>query len=235
MELDKIQVTSTKIPELVMNSLLDAINTGKIQVNQELPPERELSEALGVGRGSLRESLAVLEFMGVIETRGNRKVVIKDAAYFRKALSFVRMSEYTDTFEDFMEFRRSNELAIVKLACERATGEDLENIDKCVERLASNPSDYQADVDFHIELAKASHNMIFATIMDYVNYMILDLRMRFFALPNYHDKTVSAHRRIYEAVKDRDGERAAMEMSRHLGIIEAYASEKSEEAASPED
>jgi GntR family transcriptional regulator, transcriptional repressor for pyruvate dehydrogenase complex len=235
MQLDKIQVSSPKVPELVMNSLLDAINTGKIKVNDDLPPERELAEALGVGRGSLRESLAVLEFMGVIETRGNRKVVIKSADYFQKALSFVHLSEYADTFEDFMEFRRSNEIAIVKLACERATEEDLEKIDKCVKRLDQNPSDFQADVDFHIELANASHNMIFATIMDYVNYMILDLRMRFFALPNYHDKTVSAHRRIYEAVKDRDSERAAIEMSRHLSIIEAYAAEEGSSGSSDKD
>ena len=63
MQFDKIQVSAPKVPELVMDSLLNAIETGKIKVDEDLPPERELAEALGVGRGSLRESLAVLEFM----------------------------------------------------------------------------------------------------------------------------------------------------------------------------
>lgn len=236
MQFDKIQVTAPKVPELVMNSLLNAINTGKIKINEDLPPERELAESLGVGRGSLRESLSVLEFMGVIETRGNRKVVVKNADYFQKALTFIRMSENEDTFEDFMEFRRSNELAIVRLACVRATDEDLALLREAVDRLDANPSDYMADVEFHIRLANASHNTIFAAIMDYVNYLILDLRMRFFTRSDYHDKTVNAHRRIYEAVLARDGDRAAYEMGKHLTIIEGYyAEENGLPVPSPED
>lgn len=226
MEFEKIQVTSPTVPELVMQSLLDAIESGKIQKDQDLPPERDLAEALGVGRGSLRESLAVLSFMGVIETRGNRKVVVKSADYFRKALSFINISQSHDTFEDFMEFRRANELAIVRYACERANDSDLALLKESVDRLDRNPGDYNADVEFHINLANASHNAIFAAIMDYVNYMILDLRMRFFNCSNYHAKTVAAHRRIYEAVAARDADLAAYEMDKHLNIIEAYTGEE---------
>ena len=91
-----------------------------------------------------------------------------------------------------------------------------------MERLERNASDYQADVDFHINLAYASHNMIFATMLDYINYMILDLRLRYFERSDYHGKTKEAHRRIYEAVKARDADRAAYEMDRHLSIIEDY-------------
>jgi GntR family transcriptional repressor for pyruvate dehydrogenase complex len=228
MQFDKIQVSAPKVPELVMDSLLDAIETGKIKVNEDLPPERELAEALGVGRGSLRESLAVLEFMGVIESRGNRKVVAKNADYFKKALSFISMSQNEDTFEDFMEFRRSNEIAIARLASQRATPEDLEKLRECVERLDVNPADYQADVDFHMNLANASHNMIYATMMDLVNFLILDLRLRYFARPDYHDKTVFAHRSIYEAVAARDPDKAAKEMERHLDIINEYYAEQPE-------
>ena len=79
MGFEKIQSTGPAVPHLVMDSLLGAIENGTIKVNEDLPPERELSEALGVGRSSLRESLAVLNFMGIIETRGNRKMVSKDA------------------------------------------------------------------------------------------------------------------------------------------------------------
>ena len=225
MRFERIQNSAPSIPNLVMESLLKAIEDGVVKVNQELPPERELAEALGVGRGSLRESLAVLSFMGIIESRGYRKVVVKDADYFRKALSFINMSNRADSFEDFMEFRRSNELAIARLASQRATEEDLKKIESMVVRLENDPADYQADVEFHIHLANASHNMIYATILDYVNYMILDLRMRFFTCTDYHGKTASAHRRIYEAVRAKDADAAAREMDRHLNIIEDYYEE----------
>ena len=91
-----------------------------------------------------------------------------------------------------------------------------------MERLESDATDYQADVEFHVNLAYASHNTIFASMLDFVNSLILELRMRFFELEDYHGKTAEAHRRIYEAVKARDEELAAYEMGRHLKLIENY-------------
>ena len=84
MQLDKIQNTSPKIPELIMQSLIGAIEAGHIHVGEELPSERELAESLGVGRGSLRECLAILEFLGAIESRGNRKVLLRNADFIQK-------------------------------------------------------------------------------------------------------------------------------------------------------
>ena len=104
----------------------------------------------------------------------------------------------------------------------RATEEDLERLRSSVERLESDATDYQADVEFHVNLAYASHNTIFASMLDFVNSLILELRMRFFEREDYHGKTAEAHRRIYEAVKARDEELAAYEMGRHLKLIENY-------------
>ena len=219
---DKIQYSAPTVPELVLDSLLRAIETGSIQIGRELPPERELAEALGISRNSLRECLSILNFMGIVENRGNRKILVKNADYFRKARSLLELSYSTDTFEDFMEFRRTNEREIARLACLRATGEDLERLRSSVERLENDATDYLADVEFHVNLAYASHNTIFAAMLDYVNSLILELRMRFFEREDYHGKTAEAHRRIYEAVKVRDEELAAYEMGRHLKLIENY-------------
>ena len=223
MELEKIQYpVSPPVPKLVLDNLLAAIENGKIRVGQELPPERELADKLGISRNSLRESLSILNFIGIVENRGNRKVLVKNADYFRKANSLLELSYSPDTFTDFMEFRRTNEREIARLACQRATEEDLERLRKSVERLERDETDYLADVQFHVDLACASHNTIFATMLDYVNCLILELRMRFFEREDYHGKTAEAHRRIYEAVKARDEELAVYEMGRHLKIIENY-------------
>ena len=219
---DKIRFSAPTVPELVLDSLLSAIEKGSIQIGRELPPERELAEALGISRNSLRECLSILNFMGIVENRGNRKILVKNADYFRKARSLLELSYSADTFEDFMEFRRTNEREIARLACLRATEEDLERLRSSVERLENDASDYLADVEFHVDLAYASHNTIFAAMLDYVNSLILELRMRFFEREDYHGKTAEAHRRIYEAVKARDEELAIYEMGRHLKLIENY-------------
>ena len=160
--------------------------------------------------------------MGIVENRGNRKILVKYADRFRKARSLIDLSYSQDTFEDFMEFRRTNEREIARLACIRATEEDLERLRNSVERLEADATDFEADVDFHVNLAYASHNTIFAAMLNYVNSLILELRMRFFEREEYHGKTAEAHRRIYEAVKARDEELAVYEMGRHLKIIENY-------------
>jgi GntR family transcriptional repressor for pyruvate dehydrogenase complex len=219
---EKIQNTSPTVPELVLDSLLAAIESGRIRIGEELPPERDLAEALGISRNSLRECLSILSFMGVVENRGNRKVLVKNADYYRKARSLLELSYSPNTFDDFMEFRRTNEREIARLACRRATEEDLERLRSSVERLERDATDYLADIEFHVNLAYASHNTIFAAMSDYVNCLILELRMRFFEREDYHGKTAQAHRRIYEAVLARDEELAAYEMGRHLRIIENY-------------
>ena len=222
MQFEKIQNNGPKVPELVMDSLLKAMEAGTIQVGEELPPERDLAEALGISRNSLRECLAIMSFMGIVENRGNRKILVKNADRFRKARSLIELSYSQDTFEDFMEFRRVNEREIARLACRRATEEDLEWLRDSVERLESDATDFEADVDFHVNLAYASHNTIFGVMLNYVNSLILELRMRFFEREEYHGMTAEAHRRIYEAVKARDEELAVYEMGRHLKIIENY-------------
>ena len=224
MQLAKIQNVSPKIPELVMQALIGAIECGQIRVGEDLPSERDLAEHLGVGRGSLRECLAILEFLGAIECTGNRKRVARDADYIRRAISFVQVSNQLDSREDFNEFRRINEVAIVKFACQRATDEDLERIAAAMVRLEENPNDPMADVGFHDALAVASHNMMLAATIHLVNSMIAEVRKLFFKKPNYIRLSQESHRAIFEAVKARDEALAQQEMNLHLDIVEEFSS-----------
>ena len=93
MQLAKKGSGDQKIPEKVMWALIDAIESGQIKVGEEMISERDLAETLGVGRGSLRECLGILEFLGAIENRGYRKAVVRDADYIRRIISLVRVSD----------------------------------------------------------------------------------------------------------------------------------------------
>lgn len=228
MELQKIQNTAPKIPELVMQALLEAMERGKIKVQEELPPERDLAATLGVGRGSLRECLAILEYLNVIETRGNRKIVLKDSSYFRKAVSFVKLSSHIITVEDLIEFRRTMEVAIVRLACERATEEDFDALNETMFRLKKDLRDFVADADFHTNLAKASHNVYFASNMELLSCVIADLRVRYYNLPKYYERTYESHCKIYEAVKARNVEQAVAEMNKHSDLVLDFIRESEE-------
>ena len=89
--------------------------------------------------------------------------------------------------------------------------------------LKENPSKYEYDVEFHDSLAVASHNSMLAATIHLVNNLIADVRIRFWDLPDYQERTQQSHYAIYQAVCDRDVERAQLEMSRHLAIVDEFS------------
>ena len=219
MHLQKIQNSNPKLPQLVSQALIDAIESGQIQVGQELPSERDLAETLGVSRGALRECLAILEFLGAIEKQGYRKIVLRGADYIRKVMSFIQVSVQADKQDEFNEFRKVNEMAIAAFACERATEEDLAALEATLIRMEKDPDDSLADVDFHDALAVASHNTMLVGTINLVNSMIADLHNRYFGLPNFAQAAFESHKAIYAAVKAKDAELARLEMKKHLEIV----------------
>ncbi|MFR6394264.1 MAG: GntR family transcriptional regulator [Oscillospiraceae bacterium] len=53
MHIEKIQQNNApRVPELIMQALVKAIEDGHIRVGEDMPSERDLAEMLGVGRGS---------------------------------------------------------------------------------------------------------------------------------------------------------------------------------------
>ena len=222
MHLTRIQNESPKIPDLVMQSLIKAIEDGYIQVGKELPSERDLAEELGIGRGSLRECLAVLDFLGAIESKGNRKKVVRDAHYIRRSIAFIKVCRGIDTQDRFMEFRRINESHIAELACLHATKEDLEAIRLAVQHLDERPWDGMADVEFHEALAAASHSEVFEVTLQLFISMISDYRNRFYTLPDYVAQARESHMAIYEAIRDQDAAKARYEVERHLRIAQSF-------------
>ena len=221
--IEKVQNTSPRLPELIMQSLISAIQSGDIQVGTELPSERDLAESLGVGRGSLRECLAILEFVGAIESSGNRKMLLRDADYIQKVRSWIASASDLSSGQTFNEFRRVIEVGIVELACQRATEKDMKAIELAIEHLETTPANYMNDVEFHDALAVASHNAMLASTIHLVNNLIADVRIRFWDLPDYQEKTMRSHRAIYEAVKARDAVRAQLEMILHLNIVKEFS------------
>lgn len=223
MAFERIQTSTPKVPELIMQALKGAIDTGYIKIGEEMPSERDMAEELGVGRGSLRECLAILEFMGAIESRGNRKVLLRDADYITKVTSWVEITSGASSQETFLEFRRVIECGIVELACRRATEKDLAAIRETLRAMEEKPCDYEGDVAFHDALAEASHNTMLASTIHLINNLIADVRTRFWDLPVYQEKTIRSHRAIYEAVAAHDATRAQLEMILHLEIVKEFS------------
>ncbi|MDF2524410.1 MAG: putative GntR family transcriptional regulator [Clostridiales bacterium] len=219
MELDKIR-SSPKLPELVIQTFFNAITNGEIKVNQELPSERELSEKLGVSRGSLREGLSILEFLGVITNQGNRKVLSRDTDAIEKIMKLLRLSGRQDIIYDFIEFRRAIEPFAIKLACERATPEDINKIEETIIDMRKDIDNLEADYRFHVCIAEASHNGFLATVTELLISMLDSIRHRLIESPGRKELLLKVNTEIFEAIRQRDGELAQTLILNHLENIE---------------
>ncbi|WP_197502472.1 FadR/GntR family transcriptional regulator, partial [Mycobacterium scrofulaceum] len=67
-----------RVDEQIAASITDAILDGAFPPGTALPPERDLAEQLGVNRTSLRQGLARLQEMGLIEARHGSGNVVTD-------------------------------------------------------------------------------------------------------------------------------------------------------------
>jgi len=211
---------NTKIPEKVIESLSKEIINGNIKIGQELSSEMEMAKMLGVSRGSLREGLAILEFLGVIITKGRKKVLARDANKINKILSLIKLSINKDIIYDFIEFRRVMDTFIVELACQRANEGDLRELEKTVNKLKKNPDNKNADFQFHINLSRASHNTFFAAMEELLIYMFGTIRNKASMVPGRKDQIVKEHEDIYTAIKERDCSLARRKVETHLKNIE---------------
>ena len=80
----------------IADSLLDRIESGRLIAGDRLPPERELSEGLGVNRLTLRHALRVLESQGLLIRRQGSGTYVADPKIERQAgrlISFTRGME----------------------------------------------------------------------------------------------------------------------------------------------
>lgn len=209
------------LSEFVLEQLLSSMREGKLKPGERLPSELELSAMLGVGRSSVREAMRVLAFMGLIETKPGRGAVVVtglenpippcDAAYAVQSSAML----------DLYEVRSILEGGAAARAAQRATSADLAAIEraaKAVEaRVALGRSYFRENVEFHLAIARASHNHVLVDSLRRLLTQIRGFRQRVTdPVPELPARDVAEHRAIALAIQQRKARQAQMLMHQHI-------------------
>jgi GntR family transcriptional repressor for pyruvate dehydrogenase complex len=147
------------------------IAEGTFPPGTKLPPEHLLMKEFGVGRSSLREAIGALSLIGLLNVSPGRgtHINISSGEFLAKPLRWGMLMMERDRIHELIEARISLEQAIVEMAAERATEEDLKEIRHYHEQLRTGKKSrrkaIQADFSFHIALAKASHNSVLSKFL----------------------------------------------------------------------
>ncbi len=193
------------------------------------PSERELAEHFTVSRGQIREALAILEAMRIVERRAKSGIYvdIKQASVEAMAL-FAKAGLPLDPIQIYetVELRKIHEIKAAELACSRATEENYERLREILkeseEQLAKGEGLAKQDREFHLEIVRATQNSVFYRICS-VYYVMGEQRLQvYFNDQESSAKSHAEHIQIYEALLRRDGNLAQALMSAHLQGAESY-------------
>ncbi len=147
----------------VARRLMDLFTSGSIEAGTRLPPERHLAASLGVGRSAVREALAALEILGIVDVRPGSGTYLRGTAseLLPQTLRWGLLIGERNTTE-LLELRSGLEIYVARLAAARATASDLEIIAGRVEAMRETVDDLgafaKADLEFHHSLAEAAGN-----------------------------------------------------------------------------
>ncbi len=222
------QVKTKRVYQQIVDQIKGLLKTGQLKPGDRLDSERELAENLGVSRASVREALAAMEHLGVLETRQGEGTFIAD--HYQKPLiePFLIMTLMDPTTNmELLEVRKILEVQAVELATLRADDKDLEKLEKYIllmeEDLGKNILGEENDASFHFCIAEATKNRalirIMHTISDSLEQSMRSGRYRLFAKEGNGQKLYQQHLDIFDAVSSRDPEAAKNAMLKHLNFV----------------
>jgi len=204
----------------VFEQLRDRILEHAWPPGAKIPSEKTLAETLGVSRVSVREAVQMLASLGLLETRqgGGTYVLEHGGELFLHPLLPMLALDAPDILH-VLEYRKIVEKGIVALVVERAGEAEIGELERAFDAMVRSKDDArafaEADLNFHLALAKASRN----PVVTKVNAVITDvLRVSMYGIVD----TLGArdglyyHRRILEAIKARNGPRAESLMEEHV-------------------
>src|SRR4051794_12608786 len=194
------------------------IERGELRPGDRLPPERELAHELGVSRPTVRAGLHALAAMGVTESRQGAGTFITGGPPRLGAgpLSFLA-ALHGFTRDQMFEARKILEVGAAGLAAELGMADKLAPMAEEVTGMFANMGEPQTfllhDIRFHRAVAGAAGNPVLLALVEMVSSLVWEQRRA--TVERAHDLKESAemHRRIYQAIRDRDPERARMEMA----------------------
>jgi len=211
-----------KLSEQTSDRLYEMIvEEGRYAPGSKLPNENELSQALDVSRTTLREAISFLVAQGVLEIqRGKGTFVashLPDTGLDLSGLAGVRAR---DRARDLFEMRLIFEPATIALACQRASEEELQQIQKRAERMeqvAMEGGDWPlVDQEFHWAIIKSSHNEYMRRLYPIINSAVNEIMQLTPNRLHMQETAIRDNQLILEFLLKRDEAGARHAMSIHL-------------------
>ncbi len=221
---------SDKISEQLLNDILKGSYVGA----EYLPSEGSLCEIFDASRATVRDAIRSLVERGVVERQHGRgiKIVNRTLEAVTSSLELM-MASFEIPLQDVLEIRKFLEVPAVRLAATRATDSDIAAMEAALTKM-KDPSiareEYvKNDLDFHIQIAKASKNFILQAIFQSLAPILVNCIGETLAEDKRPEIQMHYHENIFDAIVKRNPDRAEAFMWTHLEGTQMLALEQRKE------
>lgn len=207
----------------VVDHLGLAIVSGEQPEGSLLPGDVELLERFGVSRTVLREALKTLAAKGMVQARARVGTRVRPRASWNlfdtEVLKWhAEVGLEPDFFVHLAEIRMVLEPEAAAYAALRSTPDDLREMNDWLERMGQKgigrEAFAQADLEFHLAVARAAHNPFFVSISTLIEVVLVAMLTVSSPadVPDRLAASVVQHRRISKAIAERNADEARRAM-----------------------
>lgn len=220
--LDSLRIAPRESPVAeITRRLLDFLLSGTIDPGSKIPSERQLAEALAVGRSSVREAIKSLSLLGLLDVRQG------DGTYLSRGGSDLlpQVIEWglllgEKRVVDLLEARAEIETTVAGLAAARVEDLGAAELRRRFELMRAAAGDVpgyvDADVAFHLQIAQMSGNEVFVNLVTSLRSLLRAWASRVLEHAGETESSLAVHADIVESIVARDPDLAQAAMRRHM-------------------
>ncbi len=222
------RIKPARASDLVFEQLRDLIFKGRLKPGERLMTERELTENFGVSRPTVREAINRLVTQGLLDHKQGQGTFLSSTAFSAEKNPFAAMiTDREISLIDLLEVRLGLECSAVKMAANRATPEDIIDLERSLEDMEAEGEQgglgQDPDVAFHMGIAYATKNTVHIHIMKnlfaLLHYGITKNRQNLYSDPANLERVTQQHAEILENIRARDPDSAYRAMEEHIKFV----------------
>lgn len=219
---------SSAATDRAISAIKQMVVDGDLHPGDRLPPEKELSEHIGVSRNSLREAVKALSLIRVLDVRqgDGTYVTALEPEQLLESLAFVLDLRRETSHIEILEIRRLLEPVAVEQACPRLTEEDLAELERIMADLDQSSGIEElvaADLAFHRLITDRCPNAYLRSLLESLGGSSARARIwRGLTDSSAIERTLAEHRAIIDALRTRRADLARTYAAAHVAGVESW-------------
>lgn len=208
------------LPMAIAQKIKMMIVERNMKPGDRLPTENELAELFDVSRSTLREAMKFLRAENVVAIRQGSGTFVSAGTGIGEDPLGLHFTNQKSLLQNLLETRMLIEPQMAVLAVQRATPQDIRNLEHLVKKMeeieVNSKETAEMDVQFHTALAECTHNDVLIRVVPIINDSIR--RSHFETHDNLESfkRAKRSHAGIYNAIASGNYMEAKYLSERHI-------------------